>query len=141
MKETLLMPLDLSRPKPLTTTLHYLKRGAEKPTRYVDDPPPGAPAWNGIDDPREIGIEDARGREDQFTLDRNGFQLVKSASNVHDFYSPEEVERTYYPEVERLLRTAIEPVGGDGVAFARLFDETVKAFADIATERQIVAGD
>ena len=43
------MPLDLSGPKPLTTTLHYLKRGAEKPTRYVDDPPPGVPAWNGID--------------------------------------------------------------------------------------------
>ena len=26
-------------------------------------------------------------------------------------------------------------------AFARLFDETVKTFGDIATERQIVAGD
>jgi hypothetical protein len=123
MKETLLMPLDLSRPKPLTTTLHYLKRGAEKPTRYVDDPPPGAPAWNGIDDPREIGIEDARGREDQFTLDRNGFQLVKSASNVHDFYSPEEVERTYYPEVERLLRTAI------GASRVKIFDHTVRNVA------------
>ena len=43
--------------------------------------------------------------------------------------------------VARLRDLGFEPVGGDGVAFARLFDETVKIFADIATERQIVAGD
>ena len=73
------------QPKPLTATLHYLKRGAEKPARYVGDPPPGVPAWNGIDDPRDIRIEDARGREAEFTLDRNGFQLVKARSAVTDF--------------------------------------------------------
>ena len=70
------------RPKPLTATLHYLKRGPEKPVRYVFDPPPGVPQWNGIDDPRDIRIEDARGREREFTIDRNGFQLVHSASKV-----------------------------------------------------------
>jgi tripartite-type tricarboxylate transporter receptor subunit TctC len=43
--------------------------------------------------------------------------------------------------VARLHDLGFEPVGGDGAAFARLFDETVKTFADIATERQIVAGD
>jgi hypothetical protein len=40
--------------------------------RYVDEPPPGLDAYNGIDDPREVRIEDARGRELEFTLDRNG---------------------------------------------------------------------
>src|SRR3954468_22057636 len=71
------MSLDTTfQPKPLTATLHYLKRGAEKPVRYVFDPPPGVPQWNGIDDPRTVAIEDARGREDEFSLDRNGFQLV-----------------------------------------------------------------
>ena len=72
------------QPKPLTATLHYLKRGTDKPTRYVDDPPPGMPQWNGIDDPRQIAIADARGHESEFTLDRNGFQLVKAASDVAD---------------------------------------------------------
>src|SRR4051794_34817858 len=87
LKEEIVMSLITDiRPKPLTATLHYLKRGAEKPTRYVEDPPPGVPQWNGIDDPRPIGIEDARGREGEFTLDRNGFQLVKAASHVGDFY-------------------------------------------------------
>ena len=45
--------------KPLTTTLHYLKRGTEKPTRYVEDPPPGVPQWNGIDDPHQVATRDA----------------------------------------------------------------------------------
>jgi hypothetical protein len=111
------------QPKPLTATLHYLKRGAEKPVRYVSDPPPGVPAWNGIDDPRDIRIEDARGREDEFTLDRNGFQLVKARSAVTDFYSPAEVERVYYPEVEQLLRKTL------GASRVQIFDHTVRNVA------------
>ena len=115
------MPLDTTvQPKSLTATLHYLKRGAEKPTRYVEDPPPGVPQWNGIDDPRQIRIEDARGRESEFTLDRNGFAIIKSSSAVGDFYSPEEVKRTYYPEVERLLRERL------GASRVFIFDHTVR---------------
>jgi hypothetical protein len=109
------------RPKPLTATLHYLKRGAEKPTRYVFDPPAGVPQWNGIDDPREIRIEDARGREAEFALDRNGFQLVHSTTKVQDFYaSPDEVARVYYPELETLLRTTL------GATKVKIFDHTVR---------------
>lgn len=43
--------------------------------------------------------------------------------------------------VVRLRDLGFEPVGGDGAAFARLFDETVRTFGDIANDRQIVAGD
>jgi hypothetical protein len=62
------------------------------------------PRWNGIDDPHDVTIEDARGREAEFTLDRNGFALVKAPTGVADFYSPEEIKDVYYPEVERLVR-------------------------------------
>ncbi len=114
------MPLDAAQAKSLTTTLHYLERGSEKPVRYVFDPPPGVPQWNGIDDPRQIRIEDARGREHEFTLDRSGFQLVKSPSQVRDFYSDEEIKRTYYPEVQRLLRDRL------GASRVEIFDHTVR---------------
>ncbi len=119
------MPLDVAvqgppLTRPLATTLHYLKRGAEKPVRYVFDPPPGVPQRNGIDDPREIRIEDGRGREREFTLDANGFALVKVPSQVRDFYSDEEVKRTYYPEVERLLRDQL------GASRVFVFDHTVR---------------
>src|SRR6516225_6387146 len=98
------MPLDVAAgPRTVTATLFYLKRGPEKPARYLFDPPPGVPVWNGIDDPRASRIEDARGREAEFTLDRNGFALVTAPTAVADFYSTEEIKRVYYPEVERLL--------------------------------------
>src|ERR1700689_3888021 len=102
------MPLDVTvSPKSVTDTLHYLVRGTEKPVRYVDEPPAGAAGYNGIDDPREVRIEDVRGRESEFTLDRNGFALVRAPTDVQDFYSPEEVKSVYYPEVERLLRATL----------------------------------
>jgi len=111
------------QPKPLTATLHYLKRGPEKPVRYVFDPPPGVPQWNGIDDPRQVAIADGRGREGEFTVDRNGFQLVRAPTTVGDFYSPEEVARVYYPEVEKLLRDKL------GASRVKVFDHTVRNVA------------
>jgi tripartite-type tricarboxylate transporter receptor subunit TctC len=41
----------------------------------------------------------------------------------------------------RLRDLGFAPVGLADQAFARLFDDTVRTFADIATERQIAAGD
>jgi hypothetical protein len=104
----------------LTATLNYLKPGPEKPAYYVVDPPPGVPRWNGVDDPREVFIEDARARETEFTLDRNGFTLVESPSSVSDFYDPEEIKRVYYPEVEGLLRDAV------GASRVFVFDHNVR---------------
>ncbi len=115
------MPLDISvAPKNVTATLHYLQRTNQRPVRYVGERPPGADAWNGIDDPRDVLIEDARGREAEFTLDRNGFALVRSPTQVRDFYSPEEVKAVYYPEVERLLHDTL------GVSRVFVFDHTVR---------------
>ena len=115
------MPLDVAAaPKTLTSTLHYLKRGTEKPARYRIEPPPGVPRWNGTDDPHDVTIEDARGREAEFTLDRNGFALVKAPTAVADFYSPEEIKRVYYPEVERLLRDEL------GASRVCVFDHNVR---------------
>src|SRR5256714_3410122 len=115
------MPLDAAvTPRTLTSTLHYLKRGAEKPASYRIEPPPGVSRWNGIDDPHEVTIENARGRESEFTLDRNGFALVKAPTAVADFYSPEEIKRIYYPEVERLVRDKL------GASRVFVFDHNVR---------------
>jgi hypothetical protein len=114
------MSIESHLPRPLTATLHYLKRTTERPVRYVKEPPPGIPTWNGIDDPREILIEDARGREQEFTLDTNDFALVRAPSNACDFYSREEVQAVYYPEVESLLRTVL------GASRVFVFDHNVR---------------
>ena len=115
------MPLDAAvAPKTLTSTLYYLKRGAEKPARYRIEPPPGVPKWNGRDDPREVRIEDARGREAEFTLDRNGFALLKAPTAVADFYSEDEIRRVYFPEVEQLLKDRL------GASRVHVFDHNVR---------------
>jgi hypothetical protein len=115
------MPLDVAAPaKTVVAELHYVKRSAEKPTRYVMEPPPGVPAWNGIDDPRHVRIEDARGREAEFTLDRNGFALVNAPSEVRDFYDANEIKAVYYPETERLLRAKL------GASRVIVFDHNVR---------------
>lgn len=117
------MPLDAAiAPKDLTSTLFYLKRTAEKPAYYRIDPPPGVPKASGIADPHEVRIEDARGRENEFTLDRNGFQLIKAptAMTRTDFYSPDEIKRVYYPEVEQLLKDRL------GASRVHVFDHNVR---------------
>lgn len=115
------MPLDtVTSQKSTVAELHYLIRGAEKPARYVMEPPPGVPAWNGIDDPHPVLIQDARGRESEFTLDRNGFALLKAPTRVSDFYDPDQVRSVYYPEVEHLLRQQL------GASRVVVFDHNVR---------------
>ena len=114
------MPLDTAPRQTVTAELHYLRRTAEKPARYVMEPPPGVPQWNGVDDPRQVTIEDARGREAEFSLDRNGFALVKALTRVRDFYDPDQVKSVYHPEVERLLRDEL------GASRVVVFDHNVR---------------
>ena len=115
------MPLDIMpAARTVTATLHYLKRGEDRPARYVSDPPPGVPRWNGIDDPHDMRIEDARGREAEFTLDRNGFTLIKAPTAVSDFYAEDQIKQVYYPEVARLLRETL------GASRVFVFDHNVR---------------
>jgi hypothetical protein len=116
------MPLDVAPPRQHTTTaeLHYLVRTAERPTYYVMEPPSGAPEWNGIDDPHTVLIQDARGHEPEFTLDRNGFTLIEAPTAVRNFYDPDEIRSVYYPEVERLLRNTL------GASRVVVFDHNVR---------------
>jgi hypothetical protein len=102
------MPLDTAAAaKSVTATLHYQVRTDRKPERYFGELPPGVVPFEGIDDPHDVRIEDARGHEAEFALDRNGFQLVHAPTQVRDFYDRDQVKEVYYPEVERLLRDVL----------------------------------
>jgi hypothetical protein len=59
-------------------------------------------------------------RSPRFTLNRNGFQLIKAPTAVTDFYSPEEIKRVYYPEVARLLQHKL------GASRIFVFDHNVR---------------
>jgi hypothetical protein len=74
----------------------------------------------GRGDPRGVTIEDARGRENEFTLDRNGFALIKAPTTVADFYSEDEIKSVYYRQIERLLRDRL------GASRIFVFDHNVR---------------
>src|SRR6185312_15705464 len=53
--------------------------------------------------PERMPIADMRGREDAFSLDEQGFRLVRWPTAVKDFHDPAEVAAVYTPEVLALV--------------------------------------
>ena len=67
-----------------------------------------------IEGPEEL-IEDIRGRETTFSLDDNGFKILKYAFPAIDYQRHQDVEEIYKPEIEKLLKRDVE--GVDKVVF------------------------
>lgn len=59
-------------------------------------------------EPTSITVHDMRGREDDFLLDKHGFQLVKSPVQA-DVFASDQVKNTYYAEVEALMKRVYVP--------------------------------
>lgn len=74
---------------------------------------PGASVNTGVYRTYQMPIRNGRPIRDQFTLDRNGFELVTHASAVTDFTDREEVDRIYPGEVAEFVRSR---TGADKVA-------------------------
>ncbi len=72
------------------------------------------------DQPVTVSIRDGRADADSFDLDRSGFAFRTVATGVRDFHDPAEVEQTYYPELEALLKAET------GASRVRIFDHTVR---------------
>jgi hypothetical protein len=51
-----------------------------------------------------MNVKDMRSIRDQFTLDKNGFELVDHKTNEKDFLDEEQVQNNYYPEVAQLIK-------------------------------------
>lgn len=51
-----------------------------------------------------LTAHDIRGTEDQYSLDKTGFQVYHHQSVEKDFRDEEQIKKTYYPEVENLLK-------------------------------------
>ena len=109
--------LDLSYVK---ADLHYLSRMTERPRNYTFDPPPGVPRSNTVHETHQVPIYDLRGVEPEAALDREGFELLRHASAVQNFYDEDEVLKKYYPEAERLIAEAT------GASRVFIFDHTVR---------------
>ena len=100
--------------------LNYLAPIAGKPRTYAFDPPPGEPKSTALPEPHVVPIFDGRLIAKTFSLDREGFELVRHPTVVRNYYDDEEVKRVYYPAVEAFLKATLK---ADRVV---IFDHTVR---------------
>jgi hypothetical protein len=98
----------------------YLAKTPEKPHTYTYDPPGGVPKTNIVNEPHTIQIFDMRPVADGLTLDMQGFALVDAPTSVTDFYDEKQLEATYYPEAEELVKQVT------GASRVVVFDHTIR---------------
>ncbi|KAH6607978.1 hypothetical protein Trco_004291 [Trichoderma cornu-damae] len=117
---------------------------------YYDPPSDGAAPYNlvGDDHPKDLErrnygydqqdvvIRDIRGRESDFSLDKDAFQLVRGLppSAELEFADDASIRAKYYPEVEKLLLDRI--AGADSVF---IFDHTIRRSAPDAHRSPVLA--
>lgn len=81
----------------------------------------------------EVTIRNGRLHGGVFSLEREGFLLVKHETKVADFYNDEEVRRVYYPEIEQLVKRCT------GAARVLVFDHTLRAENDAVREEKFAS--
>ena len=104
--------------------LNYMIETGEKPVTDLAPPGERLSVRTGRFEEREVLIHDARPEADRFTLEENGFAIVRHDTAVGNFYDDAEIERVYYPEIERLL---LEQSGASRV---HVFDHTIRVNDD-----------
>jgi hypothetical protein len=83
-------------------------------------------------DSRPMVIQNGRPVASEFALDRNGFIFVDHKTAVKDFFSREQLETVYYPEVERLIKSA------SGATRVVLFDHTLRSGDESEREARLI---
>jgi hypothetical protein len=104
----------------VTGEVVYLAKTAEKPHTYTYDPPDGVPKTNIVNDPHSVPVFDMRPIAEGLTLDVQGFALVPAPTQVTDFYDDAQLQATYYPEAEALVKQAT------GASRVVVFDHTIR---------------
>lgn len=101
--------------------LNYLTRDSEAPVSRIGFEVPDEVHRSGDYEWVEVAIGDARRLDPPARLDREGFELVRFAPEIDDFYDDGLVEAAYYPEVARLVREST------GAARVVVFDHNSRA--------------
>lgn len=78
----------------------------------------------------DVTIQDARGRETEFTLDSHSFAFLSGVESAEKhFINDDSIKRLYYPEIEKLLIDNVP-----GATRVLIFDHTIRR-ADHNAER------
>lgn len=76
----------------------------EKKDYQVDEVKPPAKNGDVVPSSRYMTFYNARGKEDQFQLDRNGFQFHTLEDKERDVSTDEVIKAEFYPEVKEIIQ-------------------------------------
>jgi hypothetical protein len=110
----------------IEATVNYFLDTGEKPFTATGGPGEPGVRTGGGQDPRLVVIRNGRRDAADFTLDRNGFHLVRHDTKVVDFFDEAEIRATYYPEMEALVKAQ------SGASRVVVFDHTLRTDDDEA---------
>lgn len=93
------------KPQHVETTLRYYKPnedGSPPHPTYTDRPE----TYERPYETHPVTVSDVTGHENEYTLDKNGFEFYKHTSVEKDFVNDEQIKDQYYKETEQLLKDA-----------------------------------
>ena len=79
---------------------------------------------------REVAI--SNGRDEELSLERNGFELVEHRTAVKNFFDADELKAVYYREVEALVQAR------SGAARVVVFDHTLRSGSEVEREAKLI---
>ena len=116
----------------IEATVNYFLDTGEQPFTATGGPGEPGVRTGGGQDPRLVVVRNGRRAAADFTLDRNGFHLVRHDTKVVDFFDEAEIRAAYYPEMEALVKAL------SGASRVVVFDHTLRTADDEArAARQI----
>jgi hypothetical protein len=108
--------------------LNYLAPTPDKPRTYAFEPPPGEPKTTALPEPHEASVFNGRAIAGSFSLDSEGFELVRHPTVVRDFHDEKEVRSVYYPAAQAFIQVILQ---ADRVF---IFDHTIRKRVDGAQD-------
>ena len=107
------------------STLNYTLDNGVTPNYYFYEPEPGTVKHPPGNDPREVQIYDAWDRLDDFSVDREGFELKPCNITFSAFDDDNAIRTAFYEDVAAFLRTHV------GARRVHVFDHNIRSKAVI----------
>jgi hypothetical protein len=103
----------------ITATVNYTVDTGEKIVTLAAGPG-ASDTRNTAPDAQRVTMHNGRPEAARFELERDGFRFVRHDTKVADFFDQEEIRRTYYPEMEALVKAE------SGASRVVVFDHTLR---------------
>ena len=108
----------------IEATVNYVLDNGTKIFTLTGEPGETDVRMGGTQDPRRVVFRNGRIGADGLVLDRDGYRFVRHDTKVVDFFDEDEVRRTYYREMEALVKAE------SGASRVVVFDHTLRTADD-----------